>query len=487
MKYIIKEEENKKKPFEVSEKFRLLLPILLLVFSAVLTAVNVFVRLPIGADVWGIIFTALIGLIVSGGIFACEYALKVNQKFAIIISACNFVFFMLGIMGGAFFELFYLIFGVVGAVALYLVNFDFQKDEWKESRRVKTLAILGLAAIVVIVAASLFVQRYEDGILYRINGDGYEVVGAANAISLEVKGEINGKPVTSVKAYAFGKNTFTKKLVLPLSVTKIERFAFAGMGAIEELTLNPSALPGGMLYAAWGAADADVQYLSDKHIPHSLTKVTVLASVPESCFAFMFQLKEIHFSEETGRVKTIGANAFVYCVGLTDVRLPSTMLSLGDYAFAYCSGLKNERARDEDGSLLPPETIGTQQVDVYTKEGMVLNEGLAKIGNYAFLKCTGLREVIIPGSVKDVGSFVFDRCNSYPAIQIRIRNTSSGVVAMLASPVMNEDGTLSSNISGWSEYWQISASEDSEFNEYGFPTSYFSIGNIIYNPETAEI
>ena len=41
MKYIIKEEENKKKTFEVSEKFRLLLPILLLVslITGSLTAV----------------------------------------------------------------------------------------------------------------------------------------------------------------------------------------------------------------------------------------------------------------------------------------------------------------------------------------------------------------------------------------------------------------------------------------------------------------
>jgi len=482
MKYIIKEEENKKKTFEVSEKFRLLLPILLLVFSAVLTAVNVFVRLPIGADVWGIIFTALIGLIVSGGIFVCEYALKVNSKFAIIISACNFVFFMLGIMGGAVFELFYLIFGVVGAVAIYLVNFDFQKDEWKESKRVKTLAILGLAAIVVIVAASLFVQRYEDGIVYRINGDGYQVISAANATSLEVKSEINGKPVTSVKAYAFGKNTFTKKLVLPLSITKIERFAFTGMGAIEELTLNPGALPGGMLYAAWGAADTDIQYLSDKYIPHSLAKVTVLASVPESCFAFMFQLKEIHFSEDTGKVKTIGANAFVYCVGLTDVRLPSTMLSIGDYAFAYCSGLRNEQVRKEDGTV-KTEDIGGRQVTVYTNEGMVLNDKLVKIGNYAFLKCGSLREVIIPGSVKDVGSYIFDRCSFY--LQIRIKNTQSGII--LVEPARNEDYTLSSNISGWSNRWQMSATETTEFDQYGLPLDQFTIGNIVYNPETAEI
>ncbi len=82
-----------------------------------------------------------------------------------------------------------------------------------------------------------------------------------------------------------------------------------------------------------------------------------------------------------GNVVTgIGANAFSNCKGLTEIILPNTIKTIGDYAFAYCVGWK--------GRLIIPE-------------------GVIDIGKNAFFNCNGLTEVVLPNSVKTIGAGAF--------------------------------------------------------------------------------
>ena len=46
---------------------------------------------------------------------------------------------------------------------------------------------------------------------------------------------------------------------------------------------------------------------------------------------------------------------------------------------------------------------------IETIEKVEISNGFTKIGKYAFSECTALTEVVIPGSVKTIGSYVFGK------------------------------------------------------------------------------
>ena len=82
-----------------------------------------------------------------------------------------------------------------------------------------------------------------------------------------------------------------------------------------------------------------------------------------------------------GNVVTgIGTRAFYNCKEVTEIILPKTIKTIGDYAFAYCSSWK--------GRLIIPE-------------------GVVNIGKGAFFNCNGLTEVVLPNSVKTIGAGAF--------------------------------------------------------------------------------
>jgi hypothetical protein len=90
-------------------------------------------------------------------------------------------------------------------------------------------------------------------------------------------------------------------------------------------------------------------------------------------------------------VKRIANNAFVGCLTLKHITLPSTIVEIGDYAFSDCSSLT-------DISLS--------------------NSNLIHIGESAFINCVSLTNVIIPDSVLTLDKSVFYRCSKLETLII---------------------------------------------------------------------
>ena len=60
---------------------------------------------------------------------------------------------------------------------------------------------------------------------------------------------------------------------------------------------------------------------------------------------------------------------------------------------------------------------------------VVIKNGVASIGNYAFYGCSSLTSLTIPNSVKSIGDFAFDNCSSLTSLTIGMRkigNSFSG-------------------------------------------------------------
>ena len=130
----------------------------------------------------------------------------------------------------------------------------------------------------------------------------------------------------------------------------------------------------------------------------SLTNVTIpnsVTSIGNYAFRGCSGLTSITIG---AAVTSIGSYAFYGCSGLTSVTIPNSVTSIGNYAFRGCSGLTSV-------------TIGA---------------AVTSIGSYAFYGCTGLTSVTVPDSVTEIEPYTFYGCSSLTSVTIGNSVTSIG-------------------------------------------------------------
>ena len=62
-------------------------------------------------------------------------------------------------------------------------------------------------------------------------------------------------------------------------------------------------------------------------------ETTSLKELPESCFCFCYELKEITIPNG---ITKLGNECFSNCISLSRITIPSSLVELGEYCFAYC-------------------------------------------------------------------------------------------------------------------------------------------------------
>lgn len=167
--------------------------------------------------------------------------------------------------------------------------------------------------------------------------------------------------VTTICSYAFSNCVNVKKIVVPNSIQKIERYAFFGCSSLEEISIpfvgekasNNSNTHFGYIFGA-----GNVESHNTTFIPETLKTVIV-----------------------TGEC-SIAQHAFLHCRNISFFTASSNIKSIAEFAFLDCSGLKIVRF-----------------------EGKLEN-----LGQSVFLNCTSLKEILLPNSIKTIGKGVFENC-----------------------------------------------------------------------------
>lgn len=121
---------------------------------------------------------------------------------------------------------------------------------------------------------------------------------------------------------------------------------------------------------------------------------------------------DIPSSLDGHRVVSVSEHAFADCAGLSEVRLPQTVLEIGDGAFADCVNLMS----------------------------VALPAGLTRLGSVAFDGCEGLTRIALPASLSIVGDNPFRGCANLYAIDVAA--DSAALYTLDGALISRTDGRL---------------------------------------------
>ena len=260
--------------------------------------------------------------------------------------------------------------------------------------------------------------------------------------------------ITTIGEYAFTDCTSLKKITVPKSVTEIGDSAFKGCTSLEEMTLpfvgmskeaeNEKSVFG--IIFGYTTADrsstivdgAIYQYSRSYtyyhyYIPSSLRKVTITdaARIPWHAFSNCNMLTEVNINEG---ITTIDGKAFSGCSGITEITVPGSVTSIGSSAFSGCTKLAGVNLPETITNISSgafsgaPVAADENRVDgnlyidnilISSKSGgtgtLKIREGTTAIADSA-VSGRGYAEVILPDSVKAIGTSAFSSCRSLKTV-----------------------------------------------------------------------
>lgn len=337
----------------------------------------------------------------------------------------------------------------VGSVAAYVAATD---KGWDESNTYLTFA--GLA----------------DGVEYRANDTEAWVTGVADdTVVADIKDylSIDGSqmPVTRIDA-AFSGKTQLQKVTVPAAVKALPENMFGDCTSLNAVTFaSGSQLQTIGKWAFMSTAVAAIE------IPEGVTEL------PDGVFKNCLSLTEITLPSN---LVSVGGGCFYNCKALTTVNVCADNLTIADRAFYSCESLEtinsaNPLQLSSDISKLGMEFEGCKSLKAVSVAGGMIGsfafdgceslvsvgiaEGVKTIGEYAFDGCTSLKRILLPASLQEIKhetfrNVVFEEITCLAVTPPSIRdNTFTDYSAHLCVPA--ESMAAYAAATGWKEFSNI--------------------------------
>ena len=228
--------------------------------------------------------------------------------------------------------------------------------------------------------------------------------------------------VSTIGSCSFLHCTTLEDVSIPTSILSINTGAFLGCKSIIQIDL-----PNGLKYIG-DSAFSGCEKLEDIVIPGTVENIekyvfseTALinnhvdgALYSGSCLIiYKGEFENNHYEVKDG-TKIILGHAFNQKANLFSIKLPESLLCIGDYAFSYCEGLKNVNIPDS------VKIIGECAFQsCFNLKDVKLGESVETLEDRVFYACRSLQSIDLPLSVKTIGSDAFSLCDSLKAFNVR--------------------------------------------------------------------
>jgi len=192
---------------------------------------------------------------------------------------------------------------------------------------------------------------------------------------------------------------------------------FLKLAHITKIVFGGNYVPGYVLY--------DCKNITEVTITDSVT------SIGDSAFSGCTSLTRVVIGDS---VTYIGNYAFKGCSSLTSIVIPDSVTSIGTDAFYNCSSIESVYITDIEKWCKISFSYSNNPLyngaNLYLNGELVTNlelpDSVTSIGNYAFYGCITLTSVVIPDSVTSIGEGAFHDCTSLTSVVIPDSVTSIG-------------------------------------------------------------
>lgn len=221
----------------------------------------------------------------------------------------------------------------------------------------------------------------------------------------------------TINSNAFAQCDTLTSVAIPASVTAIHTNAFLSCMGLTSFSVssenkNYKAIDG-VLFSADGKTL--VQY--------PVAKSNTVYIVPEgtqtignAAFSPSKKLTDIILPDG---VKTIQPYAFHRCEVLSNINIPDGVTEIGSMALAYCPALE---------IIVLPDSVASYSGAFYSSGivNVILSQGITRIDERAFEKCSHLTGVFIPSSVTEIKTGAFKDCTALTYLEIPESVTTLG-------------------------------------------------------------
>lgn len=157
-------------------------------------------------------------------------------------------------------------------------------------------------------------------------------------------------------------------------------------------------------YLDIGNCGANLTYVLDRNGCLSITGEGDMTNYTDASAVPWFSLRslitKVSFS---GNITNIGAYAFDYCVNLSSIIIPDSVISIEAYSFYGCSGLREIAVPKNVTGIGASAFAGCTNLSTVT-----ISNSVTSIGASAFAGCSSLASIAIPDSVTSIGEGAFD-------------------------------------------------------------------------------
>jgi len=128
-------------------------------------------------------------------------------------------------------------------------------------------------------------------------------------------------------------------------------------------------------------------------------------------------------------ITSIGSSAFEDCSGLTSVTIPNSVTSIGESAFENCSGMASVTIGNGVTSIGESAFKNCSGMASVT-----IGNGVTSIGNNIFVNCGSLRSVTIGSGIQRINPYAFNDCNNLNRITLYAKTVPQLEVGFLGIP-----------------------------------------------------